>query len=81
MMLGDSFKRKNADGDRVEIEGTERQAVLDAINADPKLHLVEGDTDAEALLAGFSSKVDEGKVLQHIWIPHKLSLVQLMFFH
>ena len=61
MMLGDSFKRKNADGDRVEIEGTERQAVLDAINADPKLHLVEGDTDAEALLAGFSSKVDELK--------------------
>ena len=61
MMLGDSFKRKNADGDRVEIEGTERQAVLDAINADPKLHLVEGDKDAEALLAGFSSKVDELK--------------------
>ncbi len=61
MMLGDSFKRKNADGDRVEIEGTERQAVIDAINADPKLHLVEGDTDAEALLAGFSSKVDELK--------------------
>ena len=61
LMLGDSFKRKNADGDRVEIEGTERQAVLDAINADPKLHLVEGDTDAEALLAGFSSKVDELK--------------------
>ena len=61
MMLGDSFKRKNADGDRVEIEGTERQAVLDAINADPKLHLVKGDTGAEALLAGFSSKVDELK--------------------
>lgn len=61
MMLGDSFKRKNADGDRVEIEGAERQVVLDAINADPKLHLVEGDTDAEALLAGFSSKVDELK--------------------
>ena len=42
MMLGDSFKRKNADGDRVELEGEERQAVLDAIMADPKLHLVKG---------------------------------------
>ena len=61
MMLGDSFKRKNADGDRVELEGEERQAVLDAIMADPKLHLVKGDASAEALLGGFSSKVDELK--------------------
>ena len=61
MMLGDSFKRKNADGNRVEIEGVERQKVLDAISADPKLHLIEGDSDAVALLAKFSSKVDKLK--------------------
>ena len=37
LMLADSFKRKkNSDGDEVEIEGVERDAVYSQINADPK---------------------------------------------
>jgi 5'-nucleotidase len=77
MMLGDSFKRKNADGERVELEGMERQAVLDAIAADPKLHLVEGDKNAEALLAGFSSKVDELKAAKIGTVSEDLCLERI----
>jgi 5'-nucleotidase len=77
MMLGDSFKRKNADGERVELEGMERQAVLDAIAADPKLHLVEGDKNAEVLLAGFSSKVDELKAAKIGTVSEDLCLERI----
>ena len=59
MMLADSFKRKNADGDRVEIEGDARDAVYAAIKADPKLSIVTEDEDAAALLATYNVKVDE----------------------
>ena len=59
VMLADSFKRKNADGDRVEIEGAARDAVYDQIKADPKLSIVEEDADAAALLDSFNVKVEE----------------------
>ena len=61
LMLANSFKRKNADGDRVEIEGEARQAVLQAIADNPSLNLTSDDPDATALLKVFSSKVDELK--------------------
>lgn len=59
VMLADSFKRKNADGDRVEIEGAARDAVYAQIKADPKLSIVEEDVDAAALLDSFNVKVEE----------------------
>ena len=59
VMLADSFKRKNADGDRVEIEGAARDAVYAQIKADPKLSIVEEDADAAALLDSFNVKVEE----------------------
>ncbi len=59
VMLADSFKRKNADGDRVEIEGASRKAVYAQIKADPKLSIVEEDADAAALLGSFNVKVEE----------------------
>ena len=61
LMLANSFKRKNADGDRVEIEGEARQAVLQAIADNPSLNLISDDPNATALLKVFSSKVDELK--------------------
>ena len=61
LMLANSFKRKNADGDRVEIEGEARQAVLQAIADNPSLNLTSDDPDATALLKVYSSKVDELK--------------------
>jgi 5'-nucleotidase/UDP-sugar diphosphatase len=59
VMLADSFKRKNADGDRVEVEGAARDAIYTQIEADPKLSIVKEDADAAALLASFNVKVEE----------------------
>lgn len=59
--LADSFKRKNADGDRVELEGTDRQAVLAAIAEHPYLRLSLEDETAKSVLASFAAVVDERK--------------------
>ena len=59
VMLADSFKRKNAEGDRVEVEGAARDAIYAQIEADPKLSIVKEDADAAALLASFNVKVEE----------------------
>ena len=61
LMLADSFKRKNADGKRVEIEGEARTAALNAIRENPSLNLIAEDPEAAAILKKFSSKVDELK--------------------
>ncbi len=59
LMLADSFKRKNADGERVEVGGAAREAIYAQIKADPKLSIVKEDADAAALLASFNVKVEE----------------------
>lgn len=59
--LADSFKRKNADGDRVELEADDRQAVLAAIAEHPNLRLSLEDEEAKSVLATFASVVDERK--------------------
>lgn len=59
VMLADSFKRKNADGDRVEVEGDDRDAIYAAIETDPKLSIVTEDADAAAILDSFNVKVEE----------------------
>ena len=61
LMLADSFKRKNADGKRVEIQGEARTVALNAIKENPSLNLIAEDPEAAALLKKFSSKVDELK--------------------
>ena len=61
LMLADSFKRKNADGYRVEIEGEARTVALKAVKDNPSLNVISDDPDAAELLKSFSSKVDELK--------------------
>ena len=61
LMLADSFKRKNADGDRVEIEGEARMIALRAINDNATLNLISDDPQATEILKSFSAKVDELK--------------------
>lgn len=58
LLLGDSFKRKNAQGKRVELEGSDRQAVISEISAAPQMSIVEEDIDAKEVLARFSGQVD-----------------------
>ena len=59
MMLADSFKRKDVEGEQVEVEGNDRDAIYAEIKADPKLSIIEGDADAAAVLANYNVQVEE----------------------
>ncbi len=59
LLLEDSFQRRpEPDADRAELEGDERQAVIDFVEATPELSIVTPDADAAAVLEGFSGQVD-----------------------
>lgn len=77
LMLADSFKRKNSDGDRVEIEGVERDAVYSQINADPKLSIVQEDASAATLLESFNIKVEEMLSIKVGEVKENLCLVRI----
>lgn len=59
--LADSFRRKNAEGKRVELKGDARAAVMASIEAKPELSIVAADEQAAAVLARFSDQVDRMK--------------------
>jgi len=59
--LADTFKRKNVEGNRVELEGEARQAVLSAVAAHPYLTLSAEDAAAKAALQEFAAVVDKRK--------------------
>ena len=71
MVLTDSFKRKNADGDRMPVTGDARAAILAAIETHPNLSLVEEDETAAALLAEYAGQVDglKAQIIGHITEP------------
>ncbi len=61
LLLADSFKRKNAEGKRVELEGDARAAVIAEVEANALLRMAPEDAGAKAMLAQYSEKVDELK--------------------
>ncbi|MDG2299834.1 MAG: NAD nucleotidase [Planktomarina sp.] len=77
VMVADSFKRKNDDGDRVEIEGAERDAVYAQIKADPKLSIVEEDAQAASVLASFNEKVEEMQAIKVGVVTENLCLARI----
>ena len=77
LMFADSFKRKNSDGDRVEIKGVERDAVYAQINADPKLSIVQEDASAATLLDSFNIKVEEMLSIKVGEVKENLCLVRI----
>ena len=77
VMLADSFKRKNDDGDRVEIEGAARDAVYAQIKGDPKLSIVEEDASASALLEAFNVKVEEMRSIKVGEVTENLCLARI----
>ena len=77
VMLADSFKRKNADGDRVEVEGDDRDAIYAAIEADPKLSIVTEDADAAAILDSFNVKVEEMQAVKVGEVAENLCLSRI----
>lgn len=77
VMVADSFKRKNDEGDRVEIEGADRDAVYAQINADPKLSIVEEDAQAASVLASFNEKVEEMQAIKVGVVTENLCLARI----
>jgi len=61
LLLSDSFKRKNAAGKRVALEGDDLKAVMADIRAKQELSIVAEDPGAAKTLAGFSAQVDKLK--------------------
>ncbi len=61
MMLADSFKRKNSEGKRVEIEGQARKEAIEFVKKNKSLNIVEADPNTQKLLETFSAKVDDLK--------------------
>ncbi len=59
--LADSFKRKNAEGDRVELEGEARQAAVAAVAQHPYLSLGTEDEATKAVMKSFADIVDARK--------------------
>jgi 5'-nucleotidase / UDP-sugar diphosphatase len=78
LLLGDSFKRKNKEGKRVEIEGLERIEVYQQISGSKLAELVKDDPDVAAVLAAYSQQLEPlklekigtaGETLLHNRIP------------
>lgn len=58
MVLGDTFKQKDSEGERQELEGAARTAVLAAVTANANLSVVTPDPDAQAILDVFAAQVE-----------------------
>lgn len=78
LLLADSFKRRDATGKKVELEGEERNKVMDLVVANPNVEIVGPDADAAALLAPYAKGIEAmggeiiGESMQplvHIRIP------------
>ena len=59
IMLDDSFKRKDSNGKRVEIDGNYREAVYKAIEVNPNISIVEADAQASKILEKYKNEVKE----------------------
>lgn len=77
LLVGDSFKRKDATGSRVELEGDARQAIYDYIDATANISIVEKDLEAELILSGYQGQVDELKADAIGTVSEDLCLVRL----
>lgn len=57
LILGDTFQQRDANGDRQELTGAARTAVLAAVTANPNLSVVTPDAGAQAKLDVFDAQV------------------------
>nr|WP_321259208.1 5'-nucleotidase C-terminal domain-containing protein [uncultured Pseudodesulfovibrio sp.] len=78
MLLADTFKRKNKDKKKVELEGVEREKVLELIEKSPVASVFSKDTVSEAFLEPFRDGVNAmrtdvigvaAQTLSHIRVP------------
>ncbi|BCS89597.1 bifunctional metallophosphatase/5'-nucleotidase [Pseudodesulfovibrio sediminis] len=57
LLLADSFRRKNAEKKKVEVQGVEREALLTFIRSNPMATIVAPDAEAEVFLTPFKKGV------------------------
>jgi 5'-nucleotidase len=78
LLLSDSFQRKNGTGEKVELQGADRNAVMDAVVKSPMAEVVGPDADADALLAPYKKGLESmrnevigraAQSLPHIRVP------------
>ena len=71
LILGDSFKRKNDAGQKVEVKGADRDALLAFIAADPEAAVVPADPAARKFLGPYSQGVEalRGEVIGEAVLP------------
>lgn len=58
LLIGDTFKQKDADGNRVELTGDARQTVLDTINNAKQISIVKADAQAASTLKSYADQVE-----------------------
>ncbi len=63
LLIGDSFKRKNADGAWVAVDAATQQQIATAVAANKSLKMLAADAAAASVLKGYSGQVDEMKKL------------------
>ncbi len=59
MLLGDTFLRKNENGDKVEVSAQERAEILQQIASMPNVTVEEPDSAVQAVVDTYKPKVDE----------------------
>jgi 5'-nucleotidase len=61
LVIGDSFKRRNAEGAWAAVDAATQQQIVAAVAADPGLKMLASDAGASTVLANYSGQVDELK--------------------
>ena len=59
LLVGDEFRRKDADGDKVAVDAAAKDAILAAIAAHPAVKVVAEDADLLAALAPYAEGIDD----------------------
>ena len=61
LVIGDSFKRQDAEGKWAAVDAATQQQIVAAVNADPSLKMLTADAGAASVLKAYSGQVDELK--------------------
>ena len=61
LIIGDSFRRKDAEGNWVAVDAAVQQQIVTAVNADKGLKMLTADAGAASVLKNYSGQVDELK--------------------
>jgi len=61
LVIGDAFQRRDGTGAWVPMAGDERDALIATLASDPRIAVTTPDAGAAAILAGYTSRIDDEK--------------------